>query len=98
LGAPAPTGGDPWRLVVDEALRPLGWAHLPDLDGALVDRGDLYLGGTLAERQGSLRTLLDSALSSPSGRGVVVSDGVLAGTVRAEEVLQAIQRSGRSSR
>ncbi|CAN5784956.1 MAG: ATP-binding cassette domain-containing protein [Actinomycetota bacterium] len=89
-------GGDPWRLVVDDEQRPLGWVSVANLAGP-VDRSDLQLGGTLADRRGSLRTLLDAALSSPSRRGVVVDGGRLAGTVRAEEVLRAIQEAPRPS-
>ena len=52
----------------------------------------LHLGGTLAEAGGSLRAALDAALSSPSGRGVVVdADGRLLGTVRPAQVLSAIE-------
>ncbi|GAA1147783.1 ABC transporter ATP-binding protein [Ornithinicoccus hortensis] len=100
LGADAPgpgtaDGADPWRLVVDGEDHPQGWVHLPTLEGGPVGRADLQLGGTLADRGGSLRTLLDAALSSPSGRGVVVHEGRLAGTVRADEVVSVIQRTGR---
>ena len=45
---------------------------------------------------GPLRAALDAALSSPSRRGVIVDDdGALAGTVRAHEVLTAIEESQR---
>ena len=48
----------------------------------------LNLGGTLATEASSLREALDAALSSPSGRGVIVGDdGTVAGTVTASEVL-----------
>ena len=82
---------DGWVLVVDESGRPQGWAATSHL-GETVERADLALGGTLAPSGGSLRAHLDAALSSPSGRGVVVDeDGRVAGTVRAQEVLAAIQ-------
>jgi osmoprotectant transport system ATP-binding protein len=59
-------------------------------------RGDpdlLNLGGTLAPVHGTLREALDAALSSPSGRGVVVdNDGHFAGTVSASEVLARIEQ------
>ena len=58
-----------------------------------VAQTDLHRGGTVARADGSTRALLDSALSSPSGRGVVVDgDGVLLGTVTAAEVVAAIER------
>jgi len=94
MGERVPPGGDPWSLVVDEDNRPLGWVHAPAVT-AQVTPGDLRLGGTLADAGGSLRAMLDAALSSPSGRGVVVREGRLAGTVRATEVLAAIESDGR---
>ncbi len=81
---------DGWVLVVDEQHRPQGWVR-PDRIGDVVRREDLALGGTLATEGGSLRAHLDAALSSPSQRGVVVdASGCLVGTVRAVEVLTAI--------
>ncbi|HKJ11710.1 MAG TPA: ATP-binding cassette domain-containing protein [Ornithinimicrobium sp.] len=80
----------PWRLVVDEESRPQGWVHDSEVHGEVTAQ-DLQLGGTLAERDGSLRGLLDAALSSPSGRGVVTHEGRLVGTVDPTEVLQVIQ-------
>jgi osmoprotectant transport system ATP-binding protein len=52
----------------------------------------LNLGGTLAGQGGTLRAALDAALSSPSGRGVIVhDDGTFAGTVTASHVLARIE-------
>jgi osmoprotectant transport system ATP-binding protein len=89
-------GRDGWALVVDEQDTPLGWLGVGGLRGdALEDEITpdlLNLGGTLASEAGTLREALDAALSSPSGRGVVVhEDGVLAGTVSASEVLARIE-------
>jgi osmoprotectant transport system ATP-binding protein len=57
-----------------------------------VTRTLLHRGGTVASTSGSLRALLDAALSSPSGRGVVADDdGRLVGTIRAAEVIPAIE-------
>jgi osmoprotectant transport system ATP-binding protein len=85
-----------WVLVLDAGQRPLGWlatGRLPD--EALrddVSTGLLHLGGTLATEAGTLREALDAALSSPSGRGVVVHhDGRFAGTVTASQVLSLIE-------
>lgn len=51
--------------------------------------------GTLATTDSSARVLLDAALSSPSGRGIVVdADGIVVGTVRAQDVLAALGPSG----
>lgn len=86
-----------WTLVVDADNRPQGWLKTADRGDAgaagPIRREDLNLGGTLAPLSGSLRQLLDAALSSPSGRGVVVSsDGTLTGTITASEVMQVVER------
>ncbi len=96
LGDTANFDDDPWRLVVGEDGRPLGWVNRDEVSGP-VRMQDLQLGGTLAERDGSLRGLLDAALSSPSGRGVVTDKGTLLGTVRAVEVLTVIEAVPRPS-
>jgi osmoprotectant transport system ATP-binding protein len=84
--------GDQWVLVVDEAGAPLGWAEPKNLSG-LIDRDHLHRGGTVARLGGSLRAALDAALSAPSRRGVLVDEtGRLVGTVRAQDVLSAIER------
>ena len=59
----------------------------------------LNLGGTLASETGTLREALDAALSSPSGRGVVVTpDGQFAGTITAAQVLTRIEAQAMSTR
>ena len=88
--------GADWVLVVDEERRPLGWVQPPRVDGP-VERTDLHRGGTVARLEGSTRAVLDAALSSPSGRGVVVDrDGRTLGTVTAAEVVAAIEDARRS--
>jgi osmoprotectant transport system ATP-binding protein len=88
---------DEWALVVDDGDRPQGWLHLADRSpegrrsspDAAIGPELLNLGGTLAPAGGTLREALDAALSSPSGRGVVVDDtGRLLGTVTAGTVLE----------
>ena len=70
----------------------LGWAEPERLSG-LIDRDHLHRGGTVARVGGSLRGALDAALSAPSRRGVLVDEaGRLVGTVRAQDVLSAIER------
>jgi osmoprotectant transport system ATP-binding protein len=87
---------DGWALVVDAAEKPQGWlavGGLPDsaLAGA-VTPDLLNLGGTLASESGTLREALDAALSSPSGRGVIVHPGgAFAGTISATDVLARIE-------
>ncbi|MCW2496676.1 ATP-binding cassette domain-containing protein [Jatrophihabitans sp.] len=87
---------DGWALVVDADAKPQGWLALGGLaDSALegtVTPDLLNLGGTLATEAGTLREALDAALSSPSGRGVVVrDDGRFAGTITAAQVLGRIE-------
>ena len=99
LGSPAAQArgltDDGWLLVVDKDNRPQGWFDTQQ--GAASLAGDitperLNLGGTLAEEGGPLRATLDAALSSPSGRGVIVdADGRLLGTVKASDVVELLQ-------
>ncbi|WGW12050.1 ATP-binding cassette domain-containing protein [Saxibacter everestensis] len=88
---------DNWVLVTD-AGKPLGWVDLATAESSATKGGDdriaaesLNLGGTLVSTDGSIRSTLDAALSSPSGRGVVVhDDGTFAGTVIASEVVAGL--------
>ena len=81
---------DGWVLVA-QAGRPLGWLATTATPSH-VNPSDVALGGTLAQQGGPLRAALDAALSSPSGRGVVVGDdGLLLGTVVARDVIEVIE-------
>jgi osmoprotectant transport system ATP-binding protein len=87
---------DGWVLVIDEKRAPRGWLAIAGVaDDALtgeVSEDVLNLAGTVARRDGTLREVLDSALSSPSGRGVIAdAGGALLGTVTAAEVLARIE-------
>ncbi|GAB6900406.1 ABC transporter ATP-binding protein [Kineosporia succinea] len=84
---------DGWVLAVDDARRPLGWVRVAALSSGKAVASDLlHRGGTLAPVSGSLRGALDAALSSPSGRGVLVDEaGALVGTVTASEVVTRIE-------
>lgn len=84
-----------WVLVLDDHDTPQGWlsvrAPAEGPGGGTVTTGLLHPGGTLATTGGSLRQVLDAALSSPSGRGVVIHpDGRFAGTVTASQVLAPV--------
>jgi osmoprotectant transport system ATP-binding protein len=88
VGESAPAG---WSLVVDRDGRPLGWVHGEGTveEPAIVPGGSLYEVGS-----GSLRSALDAALSSPSGRGVAIDgDGRVAGALSADDVLRALAAS-----
>ncbi len=84
-----------WALLVDDRGHPQGWLDRAGLvAGRPLTRDDIRLGGTLIRPGGSLRSALDASLSSPSGAGVAVdADGRLIGTVSAQAVLAAIERS-----
>jgi osmoprotectant transport system ATP-binding protein len=80
-----------WVLVVDGGRKPLGWAQ-PELLNGELKRENLNLSGIAAAASGTMRQLLDAALSSPSRRGVVVNEhGELIGTVTATDVVKAIE-------
>ncbi|MFE2642677.1 ABC transporter ATP-binding protein [Streptomyces nigra] len=86
---------DGWILVVDDNDAPLGWlatGNSTQDDCRSAETSMLNLGGTLGRQDGTLREALDAALSSPSGRGVIVDeDGRYAGTVTASQVLVRIE-------
>ncbi|MEO5834820.1 MAG: ATP-binding cassette domain-containing protein [Nakamurella sp.] len=83
---------DSWVLVVTEHDEPMGWlAIVPGATGQ-VEPTLLNRGGTRVSVSGSFRDALDAALSSPSGRGVVIDeDSRLVGTVTAGEVVRRIE-------
>jgi osmoprotectant transport system ATP-binding protein len=86
---------DGWVLVTEDN-RPLGWVEPSRIDRDLQPQM-VHRGGTVASVSGPLRNALDAALSSPSRRGVIVDDdGRLLGTVRAHEVLTAIEEVERA--
>lgn len=85
---------DEWLLVADGG-RPIGWIQ-PRVITAPIEPAMLHRGGTVARASGPLRSALDAALSSPSRRGVIAADdGSLLGTVRAHQVLEAIEATER---
>ena len=89
-------GDGDWALVVKPDGSPYGWI---DAEGVRRHRegSSLYdsviAGGSLFHPDGTLRQALDAALSSPSGLGVAVDDGgQVLGCVRAEDVLEALEK------
>ncbi len=102
VGAARTSLEDGWAIAVDEASRPLGWLSAARLstvsDDAEVTEDLVISGGSLyhvsardGATAGSLRSALDSALSSPAGRGIAVDgDGAVVGAVQAEDVLTAL--------
>ncbi len=97
--AAADAATDGWVLVVDDGLKPQGWLAPALSPPGRIDAAGLHRGGTLAEEGGSLRAVLDAALSSPSGRGVIVdSDGRLVGSVTASQVVERIDHQASLNR
>jgi osmoprotectant transport system ATP-binding protein len=91
-GIPADHGR--WILAVDESRAPVGWVDTASLRGQEVAYSDVNLSGTSANRHDPLRDLLNSALSSPSGRCVVTDDsGALIGTATDHDIIDAIRRA-----
>jgi len=99
MGATMPTSDDEWLLAVNDPGEPQGWLRVDEASaGKPVTEEMLYRGGTLATQGGTLRAALDSCLSSPSGRGVVVDErGRVLGTTSAREVLDLIEAAGAAS-
>ncbi|MGU3291981.1 ATP-binding cassette domain-containing protein [Williamsia sp. M5A3_1d] len=95
------TVGDPvgqiegrWVLAVGTDDRPIGWVDAAAVGTRAVGSHDINLAGTVARADSPLRELLNSALSSPAGRCVIVdADGVLVGSVTDTDVLAAIRRA-----
>ena len=85
------SAGSGWVLVTGEAGDPLGWVERHTSGGAVREE-ELHRMGSLAEVGDSARVFLDAALSAPSGRGVVVEDGRVVGTVEPQQVLAAIRQ------
>ncbi|SDH55888.1 osmoprotectant transport system ATP-binding protein [Actinokineospora alba] len=88
-----------WAVVVDEAKRPLGWVS--DTSLSTVDHvraEDLVSGGSLFEvDSGTLRTALDSALSSPAALGIAIdAQGAVVGGVVADTVVKALADARRT--
>lgn len=89
-----PPGAGRWVLVVDTTNSPIGWVDTASVSGDRVAHTDVNLSATSARRGDPLRELLNSALSSPSGRCVVTDDaGTLLGTATDHDVMDAIRRA-----
>jgi osmoprotectant transport system ATP-binding protein len=86
---------DEWRLVVNGDGSPFGWIDAAGTDryrdgAALYD--SVTAGGSLFHPNGTLRSALDAALSSPSGIGVAVDDsGTVVGGTAADDVVDSME-------
>lgn len=95
-------GPEDWVLVTRPDGTPYAWINA---EGVGLHRGGSSLydstiaGGSLFRPDGTLRQAMDAALSSPSGLGVAVdADGQVLGGLRAEDVLDALDRQRASRR
>ncbi|KAB7896212.1 ATP-binding cassette domain-containing protein [Rouxiella sp. S1S-2] len=70
--AKAIAGHEQWVLVVENNI-PLGWFDV-NSNKLTVEAEDINLGSTFAPKNGTLRQLMDSILSSPCHRGIVVDE------------------------
>ncbi|ANS43813.1 ABC transporter ATP-binding protein [Serratia inhibens] len=78
-------GHDSWVLVVENDC-PVGWYDVQQ-NKTTVEAEDINLGSTFAPRNGTLRQLMDSVLSSPCQRGIVVDEQQrFIGTANIEQV------------
>jgi osmoprotectant transport system ATP-binding protein len=90
-----------WRLVTTDSGTPFGWIDADGVErhsqgGTLYD--SLTAGGSLFHPDGTLRSALDAALSSPSGIGVAVdTGGVVVGGTAADDVVDAMESQRQES-
>jgi osmoprotectant transport system ATP-binding protein len=93
----APQGGEsdaPYRLVTDDAGRPVGWraADAAASDADAADGGLISYGHAFRVGDDSLRAALDSAVLSPTGWAVGVDgDGHVVGVASQETIASAIR-------
>jgi osmoprotectant transport system ATP-binding protein len=87
---------DGWVLVVDDKQSPQGWLAVHDeavRASQAIEPPFLHRGGTVASVNGTFRSVLDAALSSPTGRGVIVDEaGRFAGTITAANVVRLLEQ------
>ena len=96
LGVRPPADAPEWMLVVRDGV-PLGWVQPGSVDGA-VEFDHLNRSGIVASITASPREILDAALSSPTGRGVIVDEaGQFLGTVRASDLVALLEADRHSA-
>lgn len=91
--ASLPSRADGWLIATHQDGRPAGWVHHESVPEELTEDHVEHASST-ARKSATLRELLDSALSSPNGDGIVIDDGgALVGTVATDDVVSAIHRA-----
>ena len=92
---------DEWRLVVHPDGSPFGWIDAAGVDRHAAGSGlydSLTAGGSLFYPDGTLRSALDAALSSPAGIGVAVdAGGTVVGGTDADDVIDALDAQRRAA-
>ena len=97
IGRLADATNDHWLLVVDAQRRPLGWVStdLPEAYATAASCGQAQLvshGHAFQPDTDTLRAALDSAVLSPSGRGIAVdAEGRVLGVATVADVDAAIR-------
>ncbi|MEC3916658.1 ABC transporter ATP-binding protein [Nocardia sp. CDC160] len=85
-----------WRLVINEAKKPLGWIDTTGVEGVRAGHplaDSVAAGGSLFPPGGDLRQALDAVISSPSEIGVAIDDsGAVRGALYARDVLEQLHR------
>jgi osmoprotectant transport system ATP-binding protein len=80
-----------WVLALDDG-HPCGWVTPESKVDGVLTRDALVAGGSLYTAGTPLRGALDSALSSPASKGVVIdTDGKYTGVITARQVLDLIE-------
>ncbi|HZV25439.1 MAG TPA: ATP-binding cassette domain-containing protein [Acidothermaceae bacterium] len=96
VSAAAAVARDGWVLVVDDHEWPQGWLAVGDdatRASPQITPPLLHRGGTVAAVNGTFRSVLDAALSSPTGRGVIVDEARrFAGTITAATVVRLLEQ------
>jgi osmoprotectant transport system ATP-binding protein len=89
-----PQGVGRWLLAVDANNAPIGWVDTATIRGDHLQDEDVNLSATSATQGSPLRDMLNSALSSPSGRCVITDEsGAVLGTATDHDVIDAIRRA-----
>jgi osmoprotectant transport system ATP-binding protein len=96
VSAAAAIARDGWVLVLDEHESPQGWLDVGDdatRSSQQITPPLLHRGGTVAAVNSTFRAVLDAALSSPTGRGVIVDEANrFAGTITAANVVRLLEQ------
>lgn len=93
----APETDQEWLVAVEADGTPRGWWRNGNVTPAR--REDVEHATIITNASGSLREILDAALSSPNGSGILTADdGTLRGVVSLEEVTRAIRSTKESRR